>query len=188
MKSRKSTTQGLTLIHLSAQRKHVSWGRGCLGGIYRAGGGSGSVEGVVGGRLNFGCVYGVFQVYFQSRKRLRLSRKVDECKPPPPHPVRPGSVRPGRVVAALAEFQSNVGKRLMFFSFPVETRHGQSEVNPGSSRGQYGVDMMSIRGQYGVNLGSKLGQSGVNLGSIYCQSMVNLGSIWGQSAVNLRLI
>jgi hypothetical protein len=59
-----TSRQGLSLVHFSSQRKRFLWDRGCIRGC------SGGVSGELGW---FGCPL--------CQKRLKLSFKVDECKP-----------------------------------------------------------------------------------------------------------
>jgi len=59
--------QGLKLVHFSAQRKRFLWDRGCIQGVFQE-----VLEDIRGcSRFNL------------CQKRLRLSRKVSECKPLP---------------------------------------------------------------------------------------------------------
>jgi len=49
-------SQGLTLVHFSAQRKHFLWDRGCIEGLFS--GSSSGVYGVLGGiRGCLGCIF-----------------------------------------------------------------------------------------------------------------------------------
>ena len=67
--------QGLTLLHISAQRKRFLGDRGCNQGLFkRCLGGVRGYQGVSGG-------ISVYLWCILCQKRLRLSLKVDECKP-----------------------------------------------------------------------------------------------------------
>jgi hypothetical protein len=61
--------QGLALVHFQAQFKRFAWERGCIKGLFR--GCLGSVRGYEG--LSRLCIV--------SGERLKLSSKMDECKP-----------------------------------------------------------------------------------------------------------
>jgi len=65
---RRRRRQGLTLVHFSAQHKRILWDRGEFRDYLR-----GVSQVLAGGRGSLGCIL--------CRKRLRLSREVDQCKP-----------------------------------------------------------------------------------------------------------
>jgi len=181
--SRSAMDQGLALVHFSAQLKRflrdMGYISGCVGGVW----------GVLGGIKGcLGCIL--------CQKRLRLSRKVDDCKPlpwtagPPPPACPPRAPPPASPGAHPPAPASNATPPVIHVSVVIAWSlcghcMGSGIFNIWSAYGQCMVSVWSLYGLCVVSVWSLYGPCAVSVWSLYGPCVVRVWSLYGPCVVRV---